>query len=74
MLTNALTDLDDLRIDYTYHFKEYQNVLPEYNEFIKKIEALQQRIIDEREKVQKMANKINMQKKQDKVLKKEMAA
>lgn len=73
MLKNALTDLKDLKVDYIYHFREYQNVIPEYADFIKKIESLETKLVSEREKIEKMTQKVNAQRKNDKVLRKVIA-
>ncbi len=74
ILKNALTDLKELKINYNYHFQEYQYSLPEYAEFYAKIEELENKIVKEREIVQQSIETIKSQKKDDKILTKKVAA
>jgi len=73
ILRNALTDIKELKITYNYHFREYQYAIPEYAEFYTKIEELENKIINEREKVQNSIEVVKSQRQEDKVLKKIIA-
>ena len=62
ILSDSLNEIKKLKSNFKYTYSEYDNILPEYNSTLEKLEALELKILKQQEKLLKMDKKLDKEK------------
>lgn len=62
ILSDSLNEIKKLKSNFKYTYSEYDNILPEYNSTLEKLEALELKILKQQEKLFKMDKKLDKEK------------